>query len=160
MKAKSRMLYLYILSVVCVAVAGCVSQRSVKSSEPFSMYIGKTFVTTNSFFLARAKGSLLLLEERKRGVPKDQCPTFREFEEEGLAGKRFAGLQYVAILPKGSIIELVDILRTKNMELGTTYSWYGRVADPPAYAAYKSIDLAGFFKNDSAPSEMYGARPQ
>jgi len=115
-----RILCLLSLLIIC----GCITEKSVKHKVPYSQYLGKKLITSEVFFIVEEGNKYFLMGEER--LVKGQDPTFEQFEAGEWNNSFFRTTKFVAILPKGITLEVIDIKERFHIEVGTTLRWFIR----------------------------------
>jgi len=125
--AVDRRILISFSSCLALCFSGCVAERSLRSQEPFARFIGRRFKTQKTVFLVDdCDGTHDLSGERKGAMFPDVHPTFEEFRKGQWKNKPGAA-KFVAIIPAGTMVEIVDVRREGNLEFGVCCRWYGHI---------------------------------
>jgi hypothetical protein len=145
-----RVLFLPLLAGVLLV--GCAWEHSLSEADPYAKVIGRVFRTDRRWFLVEGARFHRLVGERTDGLLPQYHPTFLEFEQ-GRWRNHSASLKFVAVVPAGTAVTVVDVKRVSNLETGRDILWLGRLDFRVAGAKARLVELNNLLPGaDLAPA--------
>ena len=134
--------------------------ESLKDISDYTKYTGCEYKITEELFLVRSFGQLYLIEP----VPEDNVlgkltnsPTIKSFKDKTWDKKNYTGdYEYLEIIPKGTQLKVVDIVRTTNLEVGVTYHVYAKFINS-SIRSENEIDVSWIVNDKEKPEKLSGA---
>jgi len=119
--------------LLALFICGCATETRLQDDSQLTRLVGTTCRLPEQSLLARS-GRCYYIAADRAGYSQIQLtpherPTFAEFEDGTWANQdsHTGRFEYLAILPKGQIVEVTDILIEKHVETGVTYRLLGKL---------------------------------
>jgi hypothetical protein len=149
--------------LLCFVCAGCLITHESMLGEPeYAQYVGAKFQFHNDNFISQSDNVLTIYEPIPEGHPNFKmcmAPTIESFKNGSWDPAQYkCDRKPIAILPKDSIVEITDIVKQTHIEVGITYSTYGRILNRPEFSGQR-VRLDAVANDSQYPTDLRGASP-
>jgi hypothetical protein len=146
---------------LCLICTGClITHESMLDSPEYAQYFGAKFKFNNDNFISQDNDVLTIYAPMTKDNPMFKmcmAPTIESFNSGTWDPAKYkCDRKPIAILPKGSIVEITDIIKQTHIEVGVTYSTYARILNIPEYTRQR-VRLDAVVNNSQFPTKVTGA---